>query len=1007
MMKQVNIRIPVRMWALVVGLFLTLGAFAQITVKGHVKDATGEAIIGATVRVLGTQEAAVSDFDGNFTVKAAQGADVQVSYMGYQTATVKAAASVVITLQEDAQTLENVVVIGYGRAKKSDLTGSVTAIKPDELSKGITNNPSDMLVGKVAGVDVITAGGAPGAGAQIRIRGGSSLNATNDPLYVIDGLIIDGGTVTGMSNPLANINPNDIETFTVLKDASATAIYGSRASNGVIIITTKKGKGGQAPKVVYNGNVTISHTQKRYDALSGDEYRALWGRVDGLDATTLGTANTDWQDQIFRTSVSTSHNVSIAGGLKHMPYRISAGYLSDDGIVKTSWMNRATGSINLAPSLLNEHLNFNITAKYMFEKDSYVDAGAAIGSALSMDPTRPVYFDPADSDAAYTDGYYQTIVSGTLGTWTRLRKENVTQNPLAYLEQNSILAHSSDWSGNAEVDYKIHGFEDLHIHGNLGAQYTEAKQFDSNSPYSYGNPYYGYEKETRSYKYSIVGNIYAQYMKEFGAHFIDVMAGAEQSHYHSNGYNFGSGKDLNTGAIYTTTQALRSQTEWATHSSLVSYFGRLNYTLLDRYMLTATMRADGSSRFAKGKKWGYFPSVALAWKINDEPFMKNLTWWNEFKLRLGWGKTGQQGGISEFLYTSVYTISNDRSMYPLGDTYYYTTRPSVSNPDLTWEKTTTWNAGLDFGFLNNRFTLSVDAYYRKTTDLLNNVRTTVMQSLGEQVMTNIGSMKNYGAELTLGVKPVVTKDFMWDLSYNVSYNKNEITELNGADDDSYYVPTGTTISRGLGTTVQVHKVGYPAASYFVYQQVYDEAGKPIEGVYVDRNADGIINEADRYIYKKPAADVFMGLTSKFIYKAWDLSFSLRASLNNYVYYDNLSNYASISASGLNPNGTPSNTNPESVKLGFTGLGGSNYWLSDYFVRNASFLRCTNITLGYTFPALFSHNGKSYLDGRIYATAQNPFIITKYDGLDPEVAGGIDKNPYPRPFSVQVGLNLNF
>ena len=759
-----------------------------------------------------------------------------------------------------------------------------------------------------------------------------------------------------------------------------------------------------APKVSYSGNVTMSQTQKRYKTLSGSEYRALIESIDGLDASSLGSYDTDWQDQIFRTAISSNHNISLTGGFKNLPYRVSLGYQSDDGILKTSWMNRANASVNLAPTFLKEHLTFNITAKYMYEKDSYADSGGAIGNALSMDPTRPVY---DDTDAQYTDGYYQPIISGSLGSWNRYPNPNAPQNPLALLEQNSILATSSDWTGNIEADYKIHGFEDLHIHGNIGAQYTESEQINENSPYSWGSAYYGWLGTTRAYKYSIVGNIYAQFQKEFGAHFVDVMAGAEQSHYHSSGYSYGNGTDFYTGEVYTTTQTLRSQTNWATHNSLVSYFGRLNYTLLNRYMLTATMRADGSSRFADGKKWGYFPSVALAWKINEEGFMKNISWWNEFKLRLGWGKTGQQGGIDDFFYASVYTISNDRAQYPLGDDYYHTMRPSASNPDLTWEKTTTWNAGLDFGFLNSRFTLNADVYYRKTTDLLNRVRTTVMQSFGETIMSNIGSLENYGAELTLGIKPIVTKDFMWDITYNVSWNKNKILELNGADDDNYYIKTGTTISQGNSTTIQVHKVGYPANSFFVYQQAYDEAGKPIEGVYVDRDGDGIITEGDRYIYKKPAADVFMGLTSKFIYKSWDLSFSLRASFNNYVYYDNLSNHSSISASGLFYNSAFHNTNAEAIALGFTGVGGSDYWLSDYFVQNASYLKCSNITLGYTFPALFKNGNKSYFDGRIYATVQNPFIISNYKGLDPEIADGIDKNPYPRPFSVQVGVNVNF
>lgn len=1006
MMKQVKSKTPVRILSLLLGLFLSVGAFAQNDVKGIVKDASGEPIIGATIRVIGQEGGAITDFDGNFTIKAAPGAKIQVSYIGYKTVELPVSANMVVTLQDDTQLLSDVVVIGYGRAKKEDLTGSVTAIKPDEMSKGITSSASDMLVGKVAGVDVITAGGSPGSGAQIRIRGGSSLNASNDPLLVVDGLTIDNNTATGMSNVMAMINPNDIETFTVLKDASATAIYGSRASNGVIIITTKKGRKGTGPKFSYNGDVTISTTQKRYDVLNGDQYRALVADVIGEGAAALGTANTDWQDEIFRTAVSTSHNLSITGGLKNMPYRVSAGYQSESGIIKNSYMKRFNASVNLAPSFLDDHLNFNVTAKFTTEKDSYVDSGAVIGGALAMDPTRPVYDHSAIGDAFF-GGYYQNYQSTDIfadKSWGYTTNTNTPQNPVAYLNLRDCIAHSNDFTGNIEMDYKIHGFEDLHIHASLGGQYTESRQNDTNSPYSFDNNYYGWSGLTKYYKYSITANAYAQYQHTFGAHNVDIMAGAEESHYHRNGWNYGSGWDSYTDTPYNVSS--KAEKSWATHNSLVSYFGRLNYTLLDRYMLTATFRADGSSRFAKGHKWGYFPSVALAWRINDEKFMKPLKWWNEFKLRLGWGQTGQQDIGYDFLYSPLYTTSNSYAQYPFGDTYYTTVRPDKYNPELTWETTTTWNAGLDFAFLNNRITANVDGYYRKTTDLIQEVTIPALMNFAQRMAQNIGSLENYGVEFSIGAKPIVTKDFTWDIQYNVAWNHNEITELIGGDDD-YIVQSGGTISRGTATHVQAHKVGQPANSFWVYQQVYDEAGKPIEGAFVDRNGDGQINSDDRYFYHSPAADVFMGLTMKFIYKRWDLSFALRASLGNYVYYDFLANKASISSSGLYSNSAYSNTTQAAVDLGFTGTGASEYYLSDYFVRNASYLKCQNITLGYSFPALQKYNNQDYFSGRLFFTVQNPFIITKYKGLDPEVSSGIDSNPYPRPLSFQLGLNLNF
>ena len=1015
-MKQVFTSVSPKLLTLFVCLLLSVGAMAQMQVKGLVKDELGEPLIGAKVAVKGGGTAVVTNFDGNFQLSVAKGTTLVFSYMGFITQELAASPNMVVTMVEDAKALEDVIVIGYGHAKKSDLTGSVSAMNPDEMSKGITNNATDMLVGKIAGVDVITSGGTPGAGAQIRIRGGSSLNATNDPLFVIDGLTIDGSTATGMSNILANINPNDIETFTVLKDASATAIYGSRASNGVIIITTKKGKQSSLPKISYNGDVTVSTIQKKYDALDGPAYRTLVASMDGLDASALGTANTNWQDQIFRNSISTNHNISFNGGLKNMPYRLSVGYNMSDGIVKTSGMRRTNASLNLAPTFFDKHLNFGITAKYMHEYDRYANAGGAIGTALSIDPTRPVYDDSAVG--AYFGGYWQPSQNANFNdpNWKYTKNPNAPQNPLALLKNQYILAHANDFIGNLDVEYKIHGLEDLTLHANIGGQYTKSKQDDYSSPYSFDNNYYGWDGETHYMKWSATANAYAQYAHNWNdKHDFSIMAGAEESRYHREGWNAGQGwerYDANGNLLATPeahNESTRAQSAWATHNRLVSYFSRLNYTLLERYMLTATFRADGSSRFPKGAKsrWGYFPSTALAWRISSEKFMENANWLDDLKLRLGWGQTGQQGIGEDFAYQTVYTVSNDYAMYPFGNTYYYTARPSAVNENLKWETTTTWNAGLDFSAKNGRFVWNLDAYYRKTTDLLQYKTISVGTAPASILPMNIGSLKNYGVEFSFDVKPVVTKNFTWDLQYNVSWNHNEITSLAGdTGDEDYRIITGETISRGNSTHIMAHHVGEPANSFWVYQQVYDADGKPLEGVYVDRNADGQINDKDRYYYKKPAADVIMGLTTKFIYKRWDLSLAFHASLGNYVYYNYLSDKGSISPSGLYANSAFSNTFPEAVELGFTGEG-TEYFLSDYFVRNASYLKCSNITLGYSFPAWVRNGSTKIEGGRIFFTAQNPFFITKYKGIDPEVASGVDKNPYPRPMSFQLGVNLNF
>ena len=1016
-MKQVKIKLPLRMLTLAGGLLLTASSFAQSNaIKGQVKDASGEPVMGATITVNG-KAVGITDMDGNFTVDAAPGTKLTFTYLGMTPKTVQASKNMIITMVDDSKSLNEVVVIGYGRAKKNDLTGSVTAIKPDEMSKGITSSASDMLVGKIAGVDVLTEGGKPGAGAQIRIRGGASLNATNEPLYVIDGLAIDNNGVSGMSNPLAMINPNDIESFTVLKDASATAIYGSRASNGVIIITTKKGRAGQRPTVTYNGDITVSTIQKKYEVLNASEFKQAATSL-GFDTSAMGTADTDWQDEIFRTSVSTKHSLSIQGGLKDMPYRIGLGFEDNNGILKNSWMKRFNTSINVAPSFLDKHLNFNFTAKYMFEKNRYVDDSSAINNALKMDPTQPVY---GDGDKyKFFGGYFQyaqdksTSISDP--NWMYLPAGSVPQNPVAILNQNKHIAKAHDISSNLEVDYKIHGFEDLNLHAAIGAHYMDGKQNDNISKYSVitENNYFGWYGTNHAYKYNIEGKAYAEYAHKFGVHDIDIMAGAEQSHYHSTGYNFGSGideylRDNNPQMVdgewnYVHSPQYMKNTIGKSHNSLVSYFGRLNYNLLDRYLLTATYRADGSSRFRNGKKWGYFPAAAFAWKINNEPFMKNVTWIDELKLRLGWGKTGQQDVGKDFYYTPAYTVGNPYAQYPFGDTYYETMRPGAYNADLTWEKTTTYNAGLDFTALNGRFGVNVEGYYRKTTDLISVVDIAGGTNFSNRLLKNIGSLENYGVELAFDVKPIVTKDFMWDVTYNVGWNHNEVTELDAGQHD--YVWLDKTATRGMGSTkLMINKVGEPANSFYVWQQVYDENGKPIEGLYVDRNADGKIDEDDRYCYKSPAPDVIMGLTTKFIYKNWDFSAAFHASIGNYVYYDFLNEKAVLA--DLSKDNIFRNTTAEAVDLGFWGKTTKATNTSDYFVRNASYVKCTNMTLGYSFPALIKAGAEKICSGRIFFTVQNPFIISKYKGIDPEVSSGIDSNPYPRPISFQLGLNLNF
>lgn len=995
---------------LLVGLFLSIGAFAQqIAVKGHVKDTTGEPVIGANVLVKGTTNGTITDFDGNFMLNVPKDAILSVSFVGYKSAEVKAASTVMVTLEDDSQVLDAVVVIGYGSVKKNDMTGSVTAIKPDKLNKGLITNAQDMMTGKIAGVSVISKGGAPGEGATIRIRGGSSLTAENDPLIVIDGLAMDNKGVKGLANPLSMVNPNDIESFTVLKDASATAIYGSRASNGVIIITTKKGQAGARPTISYDGNVSVSTVKSTVDVMDGDQFRSfikdIWGE-DSEAYSKLGNANTDWQKEIFRPAVSTDHNLTISGGLKNMPYRVSFGYTNQNGIVKTSKFERYTASVSLAPSFFEDHLKINANLKGMIAKNRYADGGA-VGSAVSFDPTQSVRSDDPYRQY-YFDGYFQWNTDASSlndDTWKRTFNGNAPGNPVALLEEKDDRAISKSLIGNLELDYKFHFLPDLHAHVNGGMDLSTGKQYTDVSPYSSTNNYYGSYGWEQKDKYNLSLNAYLQYSKDFtDKHRFDVMAGYEWQHFHDTSdqeywglYPLSNNVVENRGQRYNNTSSGS-----ATESYLVSFFGRVNYTLLDRYLFTATVRQDGSSRFHKNNRWGLFPSFALGWKLKEEAFLKDVDVLSDLKLRLGYGITGQQNiNSGDYPYLAVYETNKDGAYYPiLGEGITY--RPNAYNPDLKWEKTTTYNVGLDFGFLNNRINGAVDYYYRKTTDLLNSVFVSAGTNFKNKVLSNVGSLENSGIEFSINSKPVVTTDWTWDLGFNITYNKNEITKLTTGDSENYYVAAGDNIGGGRDMKAMAHAVGHPASSFYVYQQVYDENGKPIENEFVDRNGDGTINGDDRYFYKKPTADVLMGLTSRLSYKSWDFSFSLRASLNNYVY-----NSVEAGGSDCNPTSVYSfgalNNRPLMGVANNIQSKNDNTLLSDYFVQNASFMKCDNITLGYSFKKLFG----APIGGRVYAAVQNVFTITKYKGLDPEVEKGLDNNIYPRPLTTLIGLSLNF
>ena len=930
----------------------------------------------------------------------------------------QAGQNLTIHLKNSSSTLNEVVVIGYGAVKKSDLTGSVTALKPDSKNKGLVVNAQDMLSGKVAGVNVTSNSGEPGVGTQIRIRGGSSLNASNDPLIVIDGVPMDNNKVgnTG-SNLLSTINPQDIESFNVLKDASATAIYGSRGSNGVIIITTKKGHKGQKPEISYSGSVSLSMKKKTQDVMNGDEYRAyiksLFNENDNA-VKALGTANTDWQELIYRKAVSHDHNVTVSGSVKdYLPYRVSLGYTGQQGILKNSDYNRYTASVNLNPSLLNNHLNLNLNAKGMFSKAKKADT-AAIGNAVSFDPTQNPYGYTSQRDLAMLGsnaqqtlqnfgGYFNWLTAaGGLGdpSWQFTRFKDAPANPLALLELGNKQEKVRSFIGSADIDYKVHGFEDLRLHATLGLEVAKGTE-DETQPTSYASTlYYGGITDNENFKRNELLSLYAQYYKDFNKnHHFDIMGGYEYQHFffrYNNSWMqyYPQTHPTLAGEVFKDTKDVDKYENY-----LVSFFGRANYTLMNRYFFTATVRDDGSSRFKD--HWGLFPSFAFAWNMKDENNIKDINWLSELKFRAGYGVTGQQEGIANYIWFKQYKKGQNFGKYPvIGDGSIYT--PLYYNDKLKWETTTTYNLGLDFGICK-RLTGSIDWYVRKTDDLINDAPVTALAGSADKGLQNIGSLKNTGVELSLNYVAVNTKDWYWTMNYNFTYNRNRITDLNGVSDSGDPVQAGDNIDNS--NKVLAYQTGYAANSFYVYQQVYDKNGKPLEGVVVDRNGDGVISEADRYLYKSVMAPVTMGFSTRVEWKNFDLGFSLRASLGNYV-YNNFEQGQRLKTTSAVWCQDSYLANRSVSSLGW--LSDSNTSkLSDYFVQNASFLKMDNITLGYSFNRLFKSGSWKGISGRVYASCSNVFTITKYSGIDPEVYSGIDKDVYPRPITFQFGLNLNF
>lgn len=986
-------------------IFIAAVASAQSrTVSGKVTSADdGSGMPGVSISEKGTSNGVITDAEGNYTISVGPNAVLVYSFVGMVTQEVPVGnqTSIAVSLASDVTQLGEVVVVGYGTIERKDVTGSVVSVTSKDFNKGVTVSPQDLLLGKVAGLTVTSSSGMPGASSTIRIRGGSSLNANNDPLIVIDGFPVDNGGISGSPNLLATINPNDIETFTVLKDASATAIYGSRASNGVIIITTKKGTQDKM-QLFYNGTISVSQPMKFLDVMTGNEIRELATRLEsegfsGLSPAALnrlGDDNTDWQNEVYRTALSTDNNVGISGSIKNfLPYRVSYGFTTQEGILKNTDMNRNSLDIKLNPSLLNNKLNINANLKASRAKHNFGNGGA-VGAAVAFDPTQPVM-----NGNERWGGYY---------TWTELsqalpdgsnnpegdRTTIGVANPVALIEQTDNQSTVDRTLGNIQIDYRLPFFPDMTVNVNAGFDRTKG------DGYNYIDEDAGFlsSPQVRLTDYgqtngSQLLDLYFNYRKTVGEQKFDVTGGYSWQHFEREGFNY----------VRNTDESIVSQDQkYKNENFLISFFGRVNYSLKDRYNASVTLRTDGSSRFSEDNRWGFFPAVGLGWTISEEAFLKDVKAISNLKLRLGYGITGQQDISGNYYpYLPTYTESQAGASYQFGNEFYSTYRPNPYDANIKWEETTTYNAAVDFGLFNGVLTGTLEVYKRITDDLISFVPIAAGSNFSNYLTTNVGSLENNGIELTLNAKVVQKTDFDWNVGFNLAHNKNEITKLTLVKIDNYPgIPVGG-ISGGVGNTIQNHQVGHPANSFYVFQQVYGDNGKPLEGVYVDRTGNGgsvTSNLDNKYYYEKPMADVLMGINTSVRYKKFDLYLSGRLSIGNYVYnnvYSDRALYTSLYNQAGFFNNLPTAVNDTEFS--------TTQYFSDYYVENASFFKMDNMSVGYNFNQLFTEK----LKARVSFTVQNAFFVTNYSGLDPEVDGGIDNNIYPRPRVFVFGVNLTY
>lgn len=976
---------------LLVALFVIgcLQLMAQTrTIKGEVTDAqNGEALIGATVMVEGEKGGTVTDFDGNFSLQVSSSAKkIKVSYIGYIDKVLSISDNMKVKLESDSKALADVVVIGYGTARKSDLTGSVATVKSKDFNKGLVSSPEQLINGKVSGVQIMSNSGSASAGSTIRVRGGASLNASNDPLIVLDGVPLEQGGISGnSSNFLSMINPSDIESMTVLKDASSTAIYGSRASNGVIIITTKKGQQG-AVKVNFNTTNSLQTRAQMVDMLSRDEFVNVINQY-GTDnqKSLLGTANTDWNDEVYRTAFGTDNNLSVSGSIdKWLPFRVSVGYYNQSGLVRKDNVERWTGNVVLTPSFFQNHLKLTINAKGTLNNNSF-NNGGAVWAAATFNPTIPVY-----SGNDKYGGYNEALDADGYPVNAGVR------NPRGLVDLYDSKSKVSRFIGSMDVDYKVHFLPDLKLHATVGADYAKgdgtvyvpayaAQSYNKDE--SLGGSDYKYGPQKNENRLLTLYANYAKYFEDIKSN-VDLTAGYDYQYWKS------------TTPLYYTKSAAGTNLSTVKASDyrhvMLSYYGRINYSFDGKYLLTATVRRDASSRFSKDTRWGTFPSVALGWTLTEEPWLKNQKVLSNLKLRASYGVTGQQEGIGNYNYLPVYTYSVAGTEAFINGQYINTYRPEAYVSDLKWETTTSWNFGLDFGFLDGRIGGAIDFYTRKTKDLLASVPTAAGTNFSKTILTNVGNVDSKGIEVSLNATPIQTKDWEWNLSYNFTWQNMKVKNLS-------LIKGGSQTNVKVGPSIdayqfQVLSEGYEPYMFYVYHQLYDsKTGKPIEGAYADLNNDGEINESDLYRYHSPAPKYIMGLSTSLRYKQLTLGMSFRANIDNYVYNGMGMSTGAFETVSYN-NSQLNNLNTSFLKTGFK----TRQYLSDYYVENASFLKLDNLSLSYNVGKI-----NKWASLTVSAMVQNVFTITGYSGTDPEVPNGMDNSFYPRPRTYSVSLGLQF